>query len=126
MENGIPNLTKEQQQQMLFMMLVQQHQNICMMGLGKLKNPVTDKIERDMSAARYAIDTLAMLQDYTKGNLTNEMAEYLGHVLGTLRLNYVDEVNNPVEQQQQQEQEQQQEREQEQEQEQEGSDSEPD
>ncbi len=116
MENGLPNLTKEQQQQMLFMMLVQQHQNICMMGLGKLKNPATDKIERDLSAARYAIDTLAMLQDYTKGNLTHEMSEYLGHVLSTLRLNYVDEVNSPVEQ----------EREQEREQEQEGSDSEPD
>jgi hypothetical protein len=106
MDKGTPNLTKEQQQQMLFMMLVQQHQNICMMGLGKLKNPTSDKIERDLSAARYAIDTLAMLQDYTKGNISSDLAEYLGHVLSTLRLNYVDEVNNPQGQEQEQEQEQ--------------------
>jgi len=106
MEKETHNLTKDQQQQMLFVMLIQQHQQICMMGLGKLKNPTTDTIERDLSAARYAIDTLAMMQDYTKGNLTPEMAEYLGHVLSTLRLNYVDEVNSPVEQEQEQEQEQ--------------------
>jgi hypothetical protein len=104
MEKELQNLTKDQQQQMLFVMLIQQHQQICMMGLGKIKNPTTDRIERDLSAARYAIDTLAMLQDYTKGNITNEVAEYLGHVLGTLRLNYVDEVNSPQEQQQEQEQ----------------------
>lgn len=77
-----------------------------MMGLGKIKHPSTDKIERDLSAARYAIDTLAMLQAYTQGNLSPEMSEYLGHVLGTLRLNYVDEVNNPGGQEQEQEQEQ--------------------
>lgn len=104
MDKGNQQLTKEQQQQMLFMMLVQQHQEICMMGLGKIKHPSTDRIERDLSAARYAIDTLAMLQSYTQGNLSPEMSEYLGHVLSTLRLNYVDEVNNPTEQEQEQEQ----------------------
>jgi hypothetical protein len=111
MEKEGQNLTKEQQQQMLFVMLIQQHQQICMMGLGKLKNPSTDRIERDLSAARYAIDTLAMLQEYTKDNLTSEMAEYLGHVLSTLRLNYVDEVNSPTGQDQEQEQEEEQDQE---------------
>jgi hypothetical protein len=106
MEKETHNLTKDQQQQMLFVMLIQQHQQICMMGLGKIKNPSTDTIERDLSAARYAIDTLAMLQDYTKGNLTSEVAEYLGHVLSTLRLNYVDEINTPEEREQEQESEQ--------------------
>jgi hypothetical protein len=37
------------------------------------------------------IDTLDMLQHYTKGNLQDELASYLQHVLNTLRLNYVDE-----------------------------------
>jgi hypothetical protein len=105
MEKETQNLTKDQQQQMLFVMLIQQHQQICMMGLGKIMNPTTNKIERDMSAARYAIDTLAMMQEYTKGNTTTEVAEYLGHVLSTLRLNYVDEINSPQEQEQEQERE---------------------
>lgn len=105
MEKETQNLTKDQQQQMLFVMLIQQHQQICMMGLGKIMNPSTNKIERDLSAARYAIDTLAMMQEYTKGNTTAEVTEYLGHVLSTLRLNYVDEINSPQEQEQEQEQE---------------------
>ena len=36
------SLNKDQQDQLLFMMLIQQHQQIGMMGLGKLKNPATD------------------------------------------------------------------------------------
>lgn len=95
MDNGTQNLSKEQQQQLLFMMLVQQHQQIAMMAMGKIKNPATDKVERDLSTARYAIDTLGMLRDYTAGNLSAESAEYLTHVLSNLRLNYVDEVNAP-------------------------------
>ncbi len=95
MDNGTQQLSKEQQQKLLFMMLVQQHQQIAMMGMGKIKNPSTDQVERDLSATRYAIDTLQMLQDFTKGNLEAEVSEYLIHVLNTLRLNYVDEVNNP-------------------------------
>lgn len=84
-------LTKDQQDQLLFMMLVQQHEQICMMGLGKLKNPGTDKIERDLGSAKYAIDTLEMLQRYTKNNLPDEVNNYLEQTLTNLRLNYVDE-----------------------------------
>ena len=42
----LKNLNEDQQKQLLFMMLIQQHQQIGMMGLGKIKNPATDKIER--------------------------------------------------------------------------------
>ncbi|MCC5926586.1 MAG: DUF1844 domain-containing protein [Bacteroidetes bacterium] len=84
-------LNAEQQQQLLFMMLVQQHEQIGMMGLGKLKDPSSDKITKDLNATRYAIDTLKMLETYTKGNLTGDMKSYLTHVLSTLQLNYVDE-----------------------------------
>lgn len=87
------NLTQEQQDQLLFMMLVQQHEQICMMGLGKLMNPSTNKIERDMSAAKYAIDTLAMMERFTKNNLPSEVKGYLTQVSNTLKLNYVDESN---------------------------------
>lgn len=85
-------LNEEQQNQLLFMMLVQQHQQIAMMGMGKLKNPATDKIERELPSAKYAIDTLNMLQKYTKGNLSKEASDFLEHTLVNLRLNYSDEV----------------------------------
>jgi hypothetical protein len=85
------NLNEEQQQQLLFMMLIQQHQQIAMMGMGKIKNPATDKIERDLNSAKYAIDTLEMLQTYTKGNLPKEMKNFLAETLKNLRLNYASE-----------------------------------
>jgi hypothetical protein len=85
------NLSEEQQQQLLFMMLIQQHQQIAMMGMGKIKNPATDQIERDLNSAKYAIDTLEMLQNYTEGNLPKEMKNFLGETLSNLRLNYASE-----------------------------------
>ena len=84
-------LNSEQQEQLLFMMLIQQHQQIGMMGLGKIKNPATDKIEKDLSSAKYAIDTLNVLEKFTDGNLPKELKGYLDQTLTNLRLNYVDE-----------------------------------
>src|SRR5690625_682235 len=85
------NLSTDQQQQLLFLMLVQQHEQIAMMGMGKVKNPATDKIERDLKSAKYAIDTLVMLEKFTEGNITGELKDYLQQTLTNLRLNYVDE-----------------------------------
>ncbi len=84
-------LSGDQQNQLLFMMLVQQHQQIAMMGMGKIKNPNTDKIERELKSAKFAIDTLLMLQKYTEGNLPKELKNYLEETLNNLRLNYADE-----------------------------------
>lgn len=86
------NLNADQQNQLLFMMLIQQHQQIAMMGMGKLKNPATDAIERDLSSAKYAIDTLNALDAYTANNLPKELKGYLDQTLTNLRLNYADEV----------------------------------
>lgn len=83
--------SEEQQDQLLFMMLIQQHQQIAMMGMGKIKNPSTDKVEREMKSAKFAIDTLVMLQKYTEGNLPKELKNYLKQTLNNLRLNYADE-----------------------------------
>ena len=81
----------DQQQQLLFMMLIQQHEQIAMMGMGKVKNPATDKIERDLKSAKYAIDTLIMLEKFTEGNLPKELKGFLDQTLTNLRLNYADE-----------------------------------
>lgn len=85
------NLSEEQQEQLLFMMLVQQHQQIAMMGMGKIENPNTGKIERELKSAKFAIDTLVMLQNYTADNLPKELDDYLTETLNNLRMNYADE-----------------------------------
>ncbi|MEX0770027.1 MAG: DUF1844 domain-containing protein [Balneolaceae bacterium] len=84
-------LNPDQQQQLLFMMLIQQHQQIAMMGMGKIKNPSTDEIERDLKSAKFAIDTLNVLEEYTKGNLPEDLKNYLTQTLTNLRINYADE-----------------------------------
>lgn len=91
MDNQMQKLSEDQQNQLLFMMLIQQHEQIGLMGLGKIKNPATDEIERDLQAAKYAIDTLNMLEKYTSGNIDKELSGYIQQKLSLLRLNYVDE-----------------------------------
>ncbi len=63
-----------------------------MMQLGKIVNPATGKVERDLVQAKFTIDILGMLEEKTKGNLTKEEADLLRTTLANLRLNYVEEV----------------------------------
>jgi hypothetical protein len=85
------NLSEDQQDQLLFMMLVQQHQQIAMMGMGKIENPQTGQVERELKSAKFAIDTLLMLQKFTEGNLPKKLNSYLTETLNNLRMNYADE-----------------------------------
>jgi len=79
--------------ELLFMQLVMQNQQIAMMAMGKLKHPVSDKIERNLELAKISIDTLDMIKAKTKGNLSSYEEKYLDEVLRDLKLNYVEEVN---------------------------------
>jgi hypothetical protein len=83
----------EQNNDFLFMQLILQNQQIAMMSMGKLKNPVSDKIDRNMEYAKMSIDTLDMLVIKTKGNLSDYESRFLTEVIKELKLNYVDEVN---------------------------------
>lgn len=60
-------------------------------ALGHMANPSTGKIEKDPAQAKFLIDTLAMLQGKTKGNLTKEEEDLLENLLYELRLAYVDQ-----------------------------------
>jgi hypothetical protein len=84
-----------EKQSVLFVRLVLMLHAAAMQYLGKIKNPVTDKIERDLSAAQGMIDTLEMLENRTRGNLGQDEAKMLAQMLQELRLNYVDEAQKP-------------------------------
>ena len=60
-----------------------------LMHLGAMSNPMTGKTELDLINAKYSIDLLAILQEKTKGNLTDEEAEYFKTALYQLRMSYV-------------------------------------
>jgi hypothetical protein len=64
-----------------------------MVALGKLKNPATDKIERNLDQAKQSIDILEMIKLKTKGNLDEQENRMLETMLTDLRLNFVDEKN---------------------------------
>lgn len=66
------------------------HQS-AMLGMGKIKNPVTDKIERNMDQAKQSIELLEMLKEKTKGNLSADEQKFLDGMLTEIRLNFVDE-----------------------------------
>jgi hypothetical protein len=78
--------------QFLFTQLVLMFHAAAMQHMGKLKNPMTDKIERDLHQAQASIDMLDMLKEKAKGNLTSDEEHWLNSVLQELKLNYVDEV----------------------------------
>ena len=76
----------------LFLGLVHSFQSAAMQQMGKILNPFTQQIERDLPQAQLSIDMLVMLQERTSGNLTPEESRFLAHVLRELQLNYVMEL----------------------------------
>ncbi len=65
----------------------------CLVLLGEVPNPYTNKKEEDLEAARHTVDILGMLKDKTKGNLTVEENQLLESVLYEVRLKYMAKVS---------------------------------
>jgi hypothetical protein len=63
-----------------------------MQQLGKLQNPMTGKVERDIELAKATIDMLGMVEKKTAGNLTPDEDRLVKHALYQLRMNYLDEL----------------------------------
>lgn len=59
-------------------------------ALGVVANPASGKKEPNPSQAKFLIDTLAMLQEKTSGNLSEEEGRLLEGVLYELRMQYVE------------------------------------
>ncbi|MGQ0553069.1 MAG: DUF1844 domain-containing protein [Planctomycetota bacterium] len=59
------------------------------MALGETENPFTGQREKDLPTARFLIDTIAMLEEKTRGNRSPDEEEYLRGVLSNLRMAFV-------------------------------------
>ncbi len=79
----------------LFYSLIYTFQMQAMMQMGKLKNPLTEKVDRDLDAARMSIDMIEMLKEKTKSNVSDDESRFLTQVLSDLRLNFVEESAKP-------------------------------
>jgi hypothetical protein len=80
----------------LFVQLLYIFHSSAMQSMGKVKNPFTDKIERDLMQAKQSIDMIDMMKEKTKGNLSPELSHILDGFLTELRLNFVDESNKDI------------------------------
>src|SRR5881392_2223051 len=58
--------------------------------LGQIPNPQTGKGEVNLELAKMFIDQLGMIQEKTRGNLTNEETAVLRNTLSNLQLAYVE------------------------------------
>ena len=88
----------EERNRYLFQHLIAMFQTLALQQLGKLMNPISGKLERDLQQARITIDMLEMIRMKTEGNLDDDERRLLDSVLVELQLNFVDESNRDKEQ----------------------------
>lgn len=81
-------------QDALFVNLVMLFKEAALQQMGKLINPITGKVEKNLDQARFSIDTLDMLKAKTAGNLSSEIERLLDTTLIELRMNYIAEVQS--------------------------------
>ncbi len=60
--------------------------------LGKIKNPLTDAVERDLMGARGSIDILEMLRAKCRQDTAPEVLRLLDTTVMELQMNYLDEL----------------------------------
>ena len=73
----------------LFITLISSLTSQAWIQLGKIKNPITDKIDKNLEAASMSIDMLSMIQEKTKNNLDEYESKLLGQSLNDLRMNFI-------------------------------------
>ncbi len=67
-----------------------------LMSLGEVEDPVSKGRERRLPEAGHLIDTIALLQEKTQGNLTEQESAYIESALYDLRMRYVRVADAPA------------------------------
>jgi len=73
-----------------FIEFVMMHAQNAALFLGQIPNPKTGEPEINLELARMFIDQLEMIQEKTRGNLTNEETMVLRNALSNLQMAYVE------------------------------------
>jgi hypothetical protein len=86
-------VTKEEQPSPLpevtFSTFVYSLSTSALVHLGEIPEPLTEKMDKNLPLAKQTIDILGILQEKTKGNLTQEEENLLTSFLYDLRMRYV-------------------------------------
>jgi hypothetical protein len=73
-----------------FIEFVMMHAQNAALFLGQIPNPKTGEGEVNLELAKMFIDQLAMIQEKTRGNLTNDETTVLRNTLSNLQMVYVE------------------------------------
>jgi Domain of unknown function (DUF1844) len=73
-----------------FIEFVMMHAQNAALFLGQIPNPKTGEAEINLDLARMFIDQLEMIQEKTRGNLTNDEAMVLRNAISNLQMAYVE------------------------------------
>src|ERR1700746_3134626 len=73
-----------------FIEFVMMHAQNAALFLGQIPNPKTGEGEVNLELAKMFIDQLSMIQEKTRGNLTNEEATVLRNALSNLQMAFVE------------------------------------
>jgi len=60
-----------------------------LLHLGEIPDPQSGENKKDLALAKQSVDIITMLQEKTKGNLTEEEEKLLHHLLYDLRMRFV-------------------------------------
>jgi len=99
------NNNQQEQVDVNFFNIVISLSQAAIVGMGKVTNPQTGKVEKNMPLARVNIDIIQMLKDKTKGNLTRKEEELITDTLTNLQLTYADELKRDQQQSEKKEEE---------------------
>jgi len=61
-----------------------------MMHFGEIQDPISGKQERNIALAKQTIDLLGLLEEKTRGNLTDDEKRFLESILFDLRMRFVE------------------------------------
>ncbi|MBU4492860.1 MAG: DUF1844 domain-containing protein [Nanoarchaeota archaeon] len=86
------NIDEKKLYEIQFVQLIFSLKTSAIMQLGKIANPLTGKIERNLNEAKYTIDMLNMLKEKTKNNLAPDEEKIINDAIFELQMNYIDEV----------------------------------
>jgi len=81
----------EDNHQILFMQLVIQNQQKGLISLGKVKNPASDALDKNLEYAMLSIDTLDMLVQKTKDNFSEYEKKLLTETIIQSKIIYAEE-----------------------------------
>ncbi len=61
-------------------------------SLGKITDPVSGEIKKDLRSAKFSIDTLIMLREKTAGHIDDDESKLLNSLISDLQANYAETV----------------------------------